>query len=429
MRLVALVPGAGPRSVAAHAGLDAQSGDHFFMTRSVTVLVTLKFVSEILKINPDGRVSLMATLGVTATGDGEGVLGLATNDNGDVYAAVVDFTPDATDIHGVWQIRRDGSVIERLAGSESIVFPNALTFDRSGKLYVTDSYGGAVWHFGESKPLTPWVQHDLLAPDADDPVGFPLPGANGIAYFPHPTPHLYVANTEKGLIATILIHGDGTAGEVTVLADTGVFGLLGTIDGVAVDIRGDIYGVIPGHAVLGTVPLVRVDARTGTIDSTVTDAAEFPEFDVPLSLAFGVKRDHRTVFVTNGDLPDVAPEGPGETGPGVVQVLVGVPGFSDAGTEVTGLAGVIAASLTVVRAVGSGIETTAYDAGWTAPPEAGATGTVEAQSPSLQTLYLIPLHGISEADSTVPYDRILTELDEARLDDATLNDLAPFPVT
>lgn len=289
------------------------------------------FVSEILKRDPDGKISTFATLGVTVSGGNEGVLGLTVDRGGDVYAAVVDFGFDGVDnVHGVWRIRRGGSVLERLPGSESIVYPNALTFDASGNLYVTDSFGGAVWRFGfgAGETFSVWVTHDLLAPRPDNPLGFNLPGANGIAFYPHPSPRLYVANTEKGLISRIPIKPDGTAGAPNVVADTGPFGALGTIDGIAVDVRGDIHGVIPGFAVLGTAPLVRVEASTGAITSTVIYRAEFAEFDVPLSLAFGTRAaDRLSVFVTNGDLPGIPPEGPGEPGPGLLRVEVGVAGL------------------------------------------------------------------------------------------------------
>ena len=158
---------------------------------------------------------------------------------------------------------------------------------RAGNLYVTDSFGGAVWRF----PLVdtrrhpayrtgrPWAEHELLAPAVDDPLGFPLPGANGIG-FDRPN-RLYVANTEKGLVAQVPINRDGSAGEAVAVA-TG----LATADGLAVDARGGVHVVIPGHAILGTSPLVLVDPRTGNTTAGVAPD-EWGEFDVPLSLAFG----------------------------------------------------------------------------------------------------------------------------------------------
>jgi hypothetical protein len=120
------------------------------------------------------------------------------------------------------------------------------------------------------------------------------------------------------LIAGIIIEPDGSPSAPSVVAQ-GV--PLLTIDGIAVDVRGDIHGVVAGFALLGTHPLVRVEPHTGTITPTATMAERF---DVPLSIAFAMGPwDNRTVFVTNGALPIGVP-GPG---PSLVQAAVGVHGF------------------------------------------------------------------------------------------------------
>jgi sugar lactone lactonase YvrE len=278
-------------------------------------------VSEVLALGPDGSVSTLAVLAELDTEDpgGSGVLGLAVDSRGNVYAALVTFDP-AT--HGVWRISRDGWERARLPGSEQIVFPNALTFDQRGDLFVTDSIGGALWRFraGAHTPGEVWLQHELLEPAPDDPFGFPAPGANGIGF--HPPDTLYVANTEKGSIVRVPIdHTNGSAGRPSLIASGPE---LLSVDGLAVDARGSIYAVIAGHAVLETSPLVHVDPTTGVTTPSVATSA--PEFDVPLSLAFGRgARDPKSLYVTNGDLPGLPPEA---HKPGVVQVNVSVPGFS-----------------------------------------------------------------------------------------------------
>ena len=73
------------------------------------------FVSEVLAIARDGSVSTLAVLArLDRDGDpgDDGVLGLATDRRGHVYAAVV--APGAA-AHGVWRIARDGSRRTRLA--------------------------------------------------------------------------------------------------------------------------------------------------------------------------------------------------------------------------------------------------------------------------------------------------------------------------
>jgi DNA-binding beta-propeller fold protein YncE len=269
--------------------------------------------SEILRIIPDGTVSVFATLNVAAQPQAPGLLGLAVDPRGNVYAAVASFNPST---HGVWRISRDGTTIGRLRGSEQIQFPNALVFGPRSDLYITDSAGGSIWRVGRDGIAHEWVQHALLAPvDPNHPL-LPPVGANGIAF--SPPDRLYVANTQRGSIAQIIVEWDGSPGPLTIVAEG--ISLL-TIDGIAVDVRGDIHAVVAGFAVLGTYPLVRVEPHTGTITPTPTMVEAF---DVPVGIAFATGPwDHRTVFVTNGALPVGVP-GPG---PGLVQAAVRVPGF------------------------------------------------------------------------------------------------------
>src|SRR4029453_8827570 len=87
---------------------------------------------EVLRISPDHTVSVLATLDQGArNGPTSGTTGLAVGPRGEVFAALVSFHP-AT--HGVWRIQRDG-VAKHLAGSQEILLPNALVFDRAGNLY------------------------------------------------------------------------------------------------------------------------------------------------------------------------------------------------------------------------------------------------------------------------------------------------------
>ena len=269
---------------------------------------------QILAVNNDGVAAVFATLRDTSS-ESPGLLGLAIDRSGNLCAALASFDP-AT--HGVYIIGPDGGGIERLAGSEAIALPNALAFDTEGRLYVSDSTG-AIWRYANGA-FAIWAQDPLLEPLPDDPFGFPLPGANGIGFSDfHRSPALYVANTERSMLLRIAIAPDGSAGPV--VAVTPQFSLL-TVDGIAVDVHGNVHAVLIGFALLGTPPLVQVNTATGVITPTVTDPAEAAKFDTPASIAFGKRRDSRSVYVTNSDLPEV----PGGPGPGVVRVGVGVYG-------------------------------------------------------------------------------------------------------
>jgi len=79
------------------------------------------------------------------------------------------------------------SVFMTVTGSAGL---NALTFDSSGNVYVSDSFQGIIWKTGASGgPATAWVTDPLLLPN-----GIPPFGANGLALNSDGT-ILYIANT------------------------------------------------------------------------------------------------------------------------------------------------------------------------------------------------------------------------------------------
>ena len=255
-------------------------------------------LGQIRKITADGTDPIVVNF------QEPGTLGLAVDAVGNLYASHASGDP-ATG--GVYRVSRDG-VIDRFAGTEEMVFPNSLAFDKRRNLYVTDSATGSIWRITRSGAAAPWLQHELLEGLGEIP-GYPPIGANGIVYWKRT---LYVANTEKGLILRIPIRLDGSPGEPEILADSpSVYGP----DGLALDVFGNIY-----------VPLVFQDklVRVDPVDGSVTELATIDDgLDEPASLAFGTgKGDRRTIFVTNFS---VIPED-GGAGPALLKVEIGVPG-------------------------------------------------------------------------------------------------------
>jgi len=112
---------------------------------------------------------------------------------------------------------------------------NALTFDKKGNVYVSDSFQGIIWQTGPSGGTpTAWYspanQNDLLRPTANDSQPLIPPfGANGIEFNNEGTA-MFAMNTAYHYIVKIPVNPDGSAGAGTVLT-TGI----NAPDGVAVD--------------------------------------------------------------------------------------------------------------------------------------------------------------------------------------------------
>lgn len=246
---------------------------------------------EIRRLDREGEMQSFFQLD-PAPVESFGILGLATDHYGHVYAAIASFHP-AT--HGVWQIDPDGSGF-RIPGSEDILMPNDLDFDRHGNLYVTDTMMGAVWRIGttqpEGRPVELWIQHDLLL--ASGPVNPNVDlGANGIAI---KGSEVYVAVTEGARVVRIDISPDGSAGTPTVFAQHPDLLL---IDGLDFDHRGRLYGAIVALRAqeLGRIMHIRHDAAPEPV------LGPGDGLQLPTNLAFAnTQRGRGKVYVANWDI-------------------------------------------------------------------------------------------------------------------------------
>lgn len=88
---------------------------------------------------------------------------------------------------------------------------NALTFDRAGNVYISDSFQGTIWRTGPAGAVTaePWKVDPLLTT-----TGFPPFGANGLD-FNKDESALFVANTGNDTVVRIAKEGT-IAGDATV---------------------------------------------------------------------------------------------------------------------------------------------------------------------------------------------------------------------
>ena len=101
------------------------------------------------------------------------------------------------------------SVFSTIGGSSGL---NALTFDQTGNVYVSDSFQGIIWKIAPAGgAAVPWVAHLLL-----QTTGKPPFGANGLAFNKNGSA-LFVANTGDDAVIKIPVTG-GVPGTPAVLA-------------------------------------------------------------------------------------------------------------------------------------------------------------------------------------------------------------------
>jgi len=285
---------------------------------------------QIWEFSPAGDPSLLADFGPPAGGK----CGLAVDPQGNVYMARYALPPDQVGLPGVFCVDKNGS-ITLLPGTDAIVFPNALAFDKRGSLYITETFSiaadgsfgqGGIWRVFKRGAAELWLRHDLLTGPAVNPFfGFPV-GANGIAFRQNA---LYVANSDRAVVVRIPVLPDGSPGEPQVWKEVEdvpeslfyqhpLFPLM--IDGLALDVFGNIYIAVPSRNAL-----VRVNAADGS-QETLAVCPGTALLDLPTSLAFGTGNGERkNLFIINGGYLNQFVPVPWP-GPSILKINVGIPG-------------------------------------------------------------------------------------------------------
>jgi len=168
--------------------------------------------------------------------------------------------------------------------------PNALTFDRDGNLYVSDSFQGAIFNIDNPNACVPnctahkWAHDPLLAT-----AGFPPFGANGLAFNDHDAA-LFIANTGDDRILKV----DPVTKVVSVFAES-----INGADGIAFDRYGRLWvAANQNDEVVALNTNGRVIARLGAFEGIRHDGS-------PKGLLFpaSVVIVGGEIFVTNLALP------------------------------------------------------------------------------------------------------------------------------
>jgi|SRR5579872_4213914 len=231
-------------------------------------------------IRPDGKLLRQ----VTIKGSSPHMLGLRFNPvNG--YLLVLDFGAGQV-LHVNPETGASSVFMTPTLGGSGL---NALTFDKSGNAYISDSFNGIIWKVGPTGG-TPsvWSNSPLLGPGSGLTPPF---GANGVE-FSNDGKTLFVANTAFHQIIQIPVDGDGSAGTASIFI-TGI----NAPDGIAIDPSENMWICANQED-----DIVVID-KTGKVIAKLGDFNGFNRsgvaqgFMFPASLAFSL--DGRTLYVSN----------------------------------------------------------------------------------------------------------------------------------
>ena len=167
---------------------------------------------------------------------------------------------------------------------------NALTFDTSGNVYVSDSFNGVIWKTGPGGgPATVWSNDPLLG-NGGGALTPPF-GANGIE-FNNAGTIMFVANTAFHQIIQIPVNPNGTAGTASVFI-TGI----NAPDGIAIDRKDNLW------VCANQEDDVIVLDKTGKVIAKLGDFNGISQKGIVRGLLFpaspAFSRDGKTLYVSN----------------------------------------------------------------------------------------------------------------------------------
>jgi len=163
---------------------------------------------------------------------------------------------------------------------------NAMTFDASGNVYVSDSFNGIIWKTGAAGGVgSKWVRDGLLTTK-----GVPPFGANGLG-FNKAGDTLFVANTGNDTVVKIPVSG-GTPGTPEVFVNS-----INGADGIVIDAKDNLWvAANQSDEIVVIDPTGKVIAKLGDFNGVSNDG-------VPHGLMFPASpdfsKDGKTLYVSN----------------------------------------------------------------------------------------------------------------------------------
>jgi WD40 repeat protein len=262
----------------------SQSPEGVTETPDGKLYVSFKPLQQVVRVNPDGSHTVIATLPGHATGMG-GLVGLTATPDGRILGALANGDPR---YNGIWSIR-PGHQAYRLTAMPADAVPNDIVLTPDGKsVLVSESAGGTIYKIDLSDGrMIKWLHDPALQP----PAGAAMPiGVNGIT-FRSPS-ELVAVNSASSSVISIPVRRDGSAGKPTKIGDVdfGVRALRGQLY-IAQPLDNKVIQVSPsgrttvladGDDGLDAPVSILVDQRRScatqmiVTDSSVTDTADRP---------------------------------------------------------------------------------------------------------------------------------------------------------
>jgi sugar lactone lactonase YvrE len=311
VQLLTVLPDAAPSVQSSVEGLTVgPDGNIYVPTFGFNTTGSTSGPATLFVISPNGKVVQQVTLKASPPASPH-MLGLAFNPVTN-HLLVLDFGSGlATGTANVLDVDPSNgntsvfATVPTVAGSNTVPGINALTFDKSGNVYVSDSFQGIIWKASPAChgcQMTQWSNFpSLLGPGTGLTPPF---GANGIE-FSNDYSTMYVADTAFHQIIQIPVTGSGgdlIAGTPSILI-TGI----NAPDGIAVDRKGLIWVCSNQEDEIVVIDPKATNPITGkTLPKVIAKLGDFYGIDqngiaqgflFPASLAFSA--DGQTLYVSN----------------------------------------------------------------------------------------------------------------------------------